>query len=186
MLARIALAAMLAVSLVVPAEARDCEVSERDRIAANETDWQTFDQSGGVSGTFRNLVSEGCHAEAIEAYRAWLEHNGGFPHKRAQGVGLFHIGQSLAFTGNRSGAIAMIERALRDEDDEGQPAVDWNAYVDGVLGYFAGDAARIRAAQDRLRSSGRAFAQRQTGVLEGLANCIDKPYREAMSAVCRD
>lgn len=169
-----------------PASARDCEVTEEQRREASETDWQTFDQAGGVAGTFRDLASRQCYAEALEAYRSWLNHHGGFPDGRARSIGHFHIGQALAFTGNIDGAIAMIGKSYRDVDVEGDVARDWNNYVDGVLGYFAGDRQRIRDARERLWTSDRAFARRQAGVLDGLRKCIDKPYATAMSPSCRD
>ncbi|GEM_PF-3697667 len=168
------------------ASAAPCSVSKEERAVASELDWETFDQEGGVRGSFRDLVEKGCHAAAVEAYRAWLERNRGFPDGRAKGIGMFHIGQSLAFTGNREGAVMMIEQSFRDEQVEGQTAIDWNAYVHGVLGFFAGDAERIAKARARLAQSDRTFANRQMTVLAGLRRCLGKPYAEAMSRECRN
>ena len=180
--------ALLAAGLglaATPASAKSCSTTEEERQAASKLDWQTFDQRGGVPGSFRDLANQGCLSEAVEAYRAWLKVQGDFPDQRARGIGLFHIGQALALSGNVEGAVAMIAKSYRDVEQEGAAARDWNTYVDGVLGFFAGDGQRIRDARKKLWSSDRAFARRQVGVLDGLNRCLGKSYAEAMSRRCR-
>lgn len=175
----------LALSVQVKPPEDHCLVSEAQRLEANNADWRTFDQTGGLPGTYRDLANNGCKAEAVAAYYAWLEHNGGFPNQRARGIGNFHIGQLLALTGQREEAITAIMNSKRDEELEGVPAADWNAYIDGVLGFFAQDTARIKRAKKRLAQSDRAFAMRQYGVLSGLQRCLDQPYEVAMSPACQ-
>lgn len=165
--------------------AAKCEVSDEQRAEASRLDWESFDQRGGTPGSFRDLVNEQCYTESIEAYRAWLTYHGDFPNGRARGVGMFHIGQALAFTGNTDGAVSMIKQAFRDEATEGAPAVDWNAYVSGVLAYFDRDQDRILEARSKLETSDRAFAKRRIVVLDGLRRCIHEPYHLAMSNECR-
>ena len=165
--------------------AATCKVSEEERAIASKLDWETFDQTGGVPGSFRELVKRDCYTEAVEAYREWLRHHKAFPDGRSEGIGFFHIGQALAFTGNREGAVQMIERSFRDEEAEGQSAVDWNAYVRGVLGYFAGNIDQIDVAVSQLNQSRLPFARSRVTVLLGLRNCIRLTYRQAMAGKCR-
>ena len=162
-----------------------CDVSDSQRSEASQLSWEKFDQTGGVWGSYRELMKQRCYAEAIEAYRAWLHQNGDFPDERSRGIGMFHIGQALAFTGNIEGARSMISQAMRNVQAEGPRANVWNLYVGGVLGYLNRDIKLIKSARDQLSGYDSDFAKDRVEILDALRRCFREPYHIAMSKRCR-
>lgn len=163
----------------------NCEVTPAQRDAARQLDWQVFDQDGGLPATFRDLSKKGCNAEALSAYRDWLEHGTGFSNPRERAIGTFHIAQMLAFLGDRETAVQFFNNAFRPDSDEAANAVEWNIYVRGTLAYFAQDRDALTGVIEELGSLNTSGASRWQDRLEGLRRCLRKTYREAMSPACQ-
>lgn len=165
--------------------AASCAVTADQRAEARRLAWQEFDQTGGAPGSFRALSDRGCMRAALAAYADWLEHGVGFRTERERAIGTFHRAQVLAFTGAPDEALGLMRTAWRDSTTADPTARVWNTYLDGVIGFFEHNPARIGAARVALRKEEGEFAQRQAGVLHALLNCVGESYGVAMSPRCR-
>lgn len=163
-----------------------CRVTELDRQEARGLPWQEFDQTGDQPGSFRHLANSGCPHTALIAYDDWLANGPGFPDQRARAIGTFHRAQLLAMTGRVIEARALLPFAFRTKSDADPRAEAWNNYVRGVIAYFEHDRSGLMAMRDALGlEADDPFARRQTGVLQGLLDCFDGDYQQAMSGACR-
>lgn len=184
----LAMVAGTLLGVLAPHQARaeeTCEVTPTQREEARGLEWFDFDQVSTAPASFRVLANAGCHREALAAYDDWLEHGPGFPDHRSRAIGTFHRGQLHAMLNEHGAAQELIQDAYRIVGEDDPQAAPWNAYLDGVLAWFAGDLAAIREAQQRLGSFDTRFAARQVGVLQGLLNCPNMSYGEAMSPACQ-
>lgn len=178
-----------------------CSFDEEAMLALDEA---AFDQNLPNGGWRRIGNIPGCEAAAaklISAYRA--------RHPDASTTVAWHEGQMLASAGLYQRAIPALEDARKD------PARDpagWNHYVDATIAFLADDREGLEQARDRLAAvpydqapglpplvDGHVEFPTQPGqpplrmrwppnidVVEGLLNCLGKPYSDAYGTACRN
>lgn len=99
----------------------------------------------------------------------------------------WHLAQVLALQGDREGAAKEALLSIEPDDQRAGLGFDWNSYALATVAYLRQDRAAFDEQIEAHRRSTTAAASNATNhrVLQGLAICFDKPYREAYSASCR-
>jgi hypothetical protein len=171
---------------------------EYDRTRLLALDQAKFDQD--MTGGWRALARKpDCKLAAADLLRDYRQ-----AHRNEASILYWHEGQLRAVAGQSAEAIVLLERARRraDEDFGG-----WNPYVDATVAFLRKDRPAFDDAQKRLAAippptgygapsvkDGYIEARMANGesrklrwpmnidVVEGLAQCFDKPYKLAYSA----
>lgn len=182
----------------------DVDACKVDRHALLALDQQQFDQdvrNGG--GGWRALAARpGCETAAADLIR---DYRTAHPGLADTGVLYWHEGQLRAFAGDYTAAMALMRASRKPAQ---QDPAGWNPYVDATVAFLAHDGRALAAARKALASvppspelpplkdgvielpmqDGQTLKMRwppNADVVEGLAQCMDKPYAVAYSSACR-
>lgn len=158
-------------------------------------DQDKFDQD--MTGGWRALAAKpGCDLAAADLLRDYR-----LAHGLEASILYWHEGQLRASAGQTDQAIALLARSYRGPGGK----FGWNEYVDASIAFLRRDRAAFDDAWRRLAAiapmpgvkdgylevtmaNGSMHKSRwpmNIGVVEGFAQCFDKPYREAYSSACR-
>ena len=162
-----------------------CALTEADKAANAELSWEDFDQRGTLPSTWRKLDEAGCRQQAIEALLDYTI-KGPVADPYQQRIMLFHLGQSLAFSGDERRAASYI--GLSREPKGSRPpenTLNWNDYVTGTWAFLVKDRSLLIRSRDAVIASPGNGNKRNGLILAGLETCFDKPYSSAYSPSCR-
>lgn len=169
-----------------------CEVERARLFKLNQ---QEFDQD--MVGGWRALSARpGCVLAAADLIRDYRK-----VHSLEESILYWHEGQLRASGGQTEQSAVLLARSREPKGD----ASGWNEYVDATLAFLRKDRATFDDAWHRLAAipapgvmkDGYFDAQMADGtamkirwpinidVVEGLAQCFDKPYRLAYGTDCR-
>jgi hypothetical protein len=167
-------------------------------LALDET---RFDQD--MSGGWRALASKpGCDLAAADLLRDYRQ-----VHRNEAGLLYWHEAQLRASAGQSKEAIALMERARKPAEAD---RAGWNLYVDATIAFLRKDRPALDNARSKLAAvqppigkdvppvidgfmevdmaDGQKRKMRwppNIDVVEGLANCFNKPYGDAYADQCR-
>jgi len=151
---------------------------------------QDFDQT---EAGWRSLASKGCEARAADAIARYRSQNAARLVDMDTAILNWHEGQLRASAGQTEAAIAIFEAGLGATGDATRP------YHEATIAFLKRDRAAFDAAYARLLAlpEPEAFARAREryaetypdlpplrwplnqDIVEGLAACFDRPYREA-------
>lgn len=172
-----------------------------DRARLLALDENQFDQD--MSGGWRAISRmPGCSLAAADLLRDYRE-----AHHTAAGMLFWHEAQIRADAGQYPEAIALMKRAYKPADVD---KAGWNLYVDATIAFLSRNREALEQAKAKLAAvepivadgvppviDGYFEADMADGskmkfrwplnidVVEGLANCFNKPYAEAYADECR-
>jgi hypothetical protein len=164
--------------------ARDCTY---DRSQLMSLDQHSFDQD--LDGGWRALAKkDACLVVAADLIRDYREtHSSGFT-----AILFWHEGELRAQAGDSSAAIGLFERSRLPVD----VSPGWNEYVDATIAFLKKDRPSFDRAREQLKALPKpsSWARDAGGsempwppnldVVEGLATCFTKSYKEAYES-CR-
>lgn len=193
------LAVIVAASLFISngvVHARSVEQScEVDRASLLKLDQWYFDQD--PTGGWQTLAARpGCEVAAADLVRDYRQANG-----LEASILYWHEGQLRARAGQTEQAVALMTQSRHRAGDP----TGWNEYVDATIAFLLKKRTAFDDAWSRLAAvhstpdvkNGYLEAHMSDGsvrkvrwpinidVVEGLAECFDKSYREAYDTACR-
>ena len=93
----------------------------------------------------------------------------------------WHLAQTLAMEGDDASAAEQALLSINPDEATQTPGFSWNTYVLATVAFLRKDRAAFDLQYEAHRRATEASAQNATNlkVLAGLAECFDKPYRDA-------
>jgi hypothetical protein len=161
-----------------------CALKSNQLDAVLNLSFLQFDQD--QAGGWRELQSKGCDLAAamlIDSYIVDAPEELKLIHLEDL---YFRAGQLYAWAGLKKVAARRFLRSL-NLHERGDEDLAWNPYVLATVAFLQGDREGL-AHQRQLLASAKATHENKInlGVVDGLARCFDKPYRDAYSAGCRE
>lgn len=138
--------------------------------------YREFDQS---EAGWRKLSD--CPAEAASLLKRYLART----EYEARNL-RWHLSQTLAMAGDTAAAITAAEQSRDPPDVERSTQFRWNVYVDGTLAFLRRDRTAFDKQREALRNAAVAHPENLSNlaVLDRLATCFERPYKQAY--VCTD
>ena len=149
-----------------------CTVPAPDISAQIALPYDQFDAESGPHG-WRSLNSAGCTDSAIALLKTFQSANKSRLTDDQHREIAFHIGQTRAFAGRDSEAIADFERANKPGG-----SVEWHTYVAATLAFLKHDAVALNAA--RKRYAAIAPGSMRLSAIDGFIKCPREPYAKAV------
>ena len=142
-----------------------------------------FDQD--EAGGWRELADQGCKLEAALLIDAYLADAPPELSEMEKGNLYFHAGQLFAMSGQNRLAVSHMLHSLNPQEPiDGDLA--WNDYVLASVAFLSRNRQQLQNERNQLAAAKQTRGNKiNLGVVEGLANCFDKPYDVAYGVTCR-
>ena len=144
-----------------------------------------FDQN--PNSGWRPYAAAGCYVDAARLIEDYMKAN---PSAKL-GLIRFHLFQMLAYAGDTSRALGVLEQVERDDIERNADA-GWRMYVAGTRAFLENRRSDLEAQvtalvafADQHGPSERA-ARLNANVLQGFVRCFGRPYAEAYGPPCAD
>lgn len=161
----------------------DCSLKPDQLDALLAQPFLSFDQD--FAGGWRELENKGCELTAAMLIDTYLVDSPEELKTVLREDLYFHAGQLYAMVGLRKLAVRRFFRSLNLHEAT-DVDLAWNTYVFATIAFLQGDRDEF-AHQRLLLASAKPTRENKInlGVVDGLAKCFEKPYREAYSTTCR-
>ncbi len=133
-------------------------------------DYKSFDQSP-PNGGWRALKDKGRDLEIANLLDSYAKCRKGLTSDQ-KGTIIFHAGQIHANIGESEKAL---ERFAESYNDELNSKYHWNLFVDGTMAFVKRDAAKLKAARDKVEALEKDHPYVKT--LNNLMRCFGRPYK---------
>lgn len=157
---------------------QSCTISDQDREALLNLDYQSFDQSLPDGGWRKYQQCEALTRDLIDAYTA---KHASTLEKQQWDVLVWHSGQLSGFLGDYADAIAKMEQTLKPA------ATDfflWNPYVEATVAFLNKDEPTLRSERKKLSLGTSPYNRLNLRKVDAFIRCFHSTYKEAYSDTC--